>query len=64
VDFTPEDEFRRWLDRLPEQLRRAALMRLEGYSNAEIAEKHNRSTATVERWFYIIRRRGRDEGTS
>jgi DNA-directed RNA polymerase specialized sigma24 family protein len=64
VGFTPEDDLRRWLDRLPEQLRRAALMRLEGYSNDEIAEKHKRSTATAERWLYIIRRRWRDKGPS
>jgi DNA-directed RNA polymerase specialized sigma24 family protein len=67
-DLTPHlaaaaaDAVQRLLDALPkEYLRKAAQMRLDGYSNDEIAEKFQRSTVTIERWFDIIRQCWRDE---
>jgi DNA-directed RNA polymerase specialized sigma24 family protein len=55
----------RLLDLLPnENLRQAAQMRLDGYSNDEIAEKFQRSTVAIERWFNIIRQCWRNERPS
>jgi DNA-directed RNA polymerase specialized sigma24 family protein len=52
-----DEAVRGLLDALPrENLRAAARLRLEGYSNDEIAEKLRCSTVTVERWFDLIRR--------
>jgi DNA-directed RNA polymerase specialized sigma24 family protein len=53
------------LDLLPnENLRQAAQMRLDGYSNDEIAAMFQRSTVAIERWFNIIRQCWRDERPS
>ncbi len=47
----------RLLDQLGDDtLRQVALWKLEGFSNAEIAEKLNRSISTVERKLQLIRR--------
>jgi DNA-directed RNA polymerase specialized sigma24 family protein len=59
------DAVQRLLDALPKEgLRAAARLRLEGYSNDEIAEKLECATVTVERWFDIIRRCWRERGAS
>jgi DNA-directed RNA polymerase specialized sigma24 family protein len=51
------EECRRLLALLPDdELRRTALLKLEGHSNAEIAAVVNRSLATVERWLGLIRK--------
>lgn len=51
------EEFQRLLDRLPEQsLRSVALWKLEGYTNAEIADKLGCIDRTVERKLRTIRR--------
>jgi DNA-directed RNA polymerase specialized sigma24 family protein len=50
------DECRRLLDRLDEELRALALLKMEGYTNAEIAAWLGRSLATVERKLKLIRR--------
>lgn len=39
-----------------ERARRIALLKLEGYKNSEIADKVNRSVATVERKLQLVRR--------
>jgi DNA-directed RNA polymerase specialized sigma24 family protein len=44
------------LDALPEDLRRVALWKMEGYTNEEIGEKLGRSVATVERKLALIRK--------
>ncbi|HJZ93386.1 MAG TPA: ECF-type sigma factor [Gemmataceae bacterium] len=50
------DEFCRLLDALPDELRTVALLKLEGYTNSEIAGRLRRSVATVERKLRLIRR--------
>jgi DNA-directed RNA polymerase specialized sigma24 family protein len=62
-DPTPEEaailaeEVEGLLARLPDQaLRQVAVWKLEGYSNAEIAQRHDCSLPTVERRLAIIRR--------
>jgi hypothetical protein len=50
------EECRRLLDLLPDgKLRAIALWKMEGYRNAEIAEKINRAEVTVERKLKLIR---------
>jgi DNA-directed RNA polymerase specialized sigma24 family protein len=49
------DQCRALLDRLPDDLRRLALWKLEGHTNAEIAGLFGRSVATVERKLKLIR---------
>lgn len=57
------DALQRLLDLLPtDYLREAARLRLDGYSNEDIAAKFQRSTVAVERWFNIIRRCWREKG--
>lgn len=43
------------VERLEDRLRPVALLRLEGYSNAEIAPRIGRSLPTVERYLNLIR---------
>jgi DNA-directed RNA polymerase specialized sigma24 family protein len=50
------DECRRLLDRLDADLRALAQLKMEGYTNAEIADQVGRSLATVERKLKLIRR--------
>src|SRR5262245_22647587 len=51
------EECRRLLDRLgDDELRAVALLKMEGYTNAEVADKLGRSLATVERKLKLIRR--------
>jgi DNA-directed RNA polymerase specialized sigma24 family protein len=51
------EECRRLLALLPdEELRRVALLKLEGCTNDEIATQVQRSLATVERWLALIRK--------
>lgn len=51
-----EEEFEQLLEQLyDQQLRQIALMKLEGYSNQEIAEHLGRHTRSVERKLKIIR---------
>ncbi len=45
-----------------EDLRRVAVWKLEGYSNADIADRLERSVGTVERKLRLIRRIWEDEG--
>ena len=60
---TGGEEYGRSVERSP-CLRQAAQMRLGGYSNDEIAEKFQRSTVAIERWFTIIRQCWRKRGPS
>lgn len=46
---------REMIDLLEEKLRPVAMLRLEGYSNVEIAEKLGRSLPTIERYLRMIR---------
>ena len=39
-----------------DELRRVAILKLEGYTNAEITAQVDRSPATVERWLNLIRK--------
>jgi DNA-directed RNA polymerase specialized sigma24 family protein len=51
------EECRRLLDRLGSgELQEVALLKMEGYTNAEVAAKLGRSLATVERKLKLIRR--------
>jgi DNA-directed RNA polymerase specialized sigma24 family protein len=51
------EECRRLLALLPDdELRRVALLKLEGHTNEEIAAEVKRSLATVERWLGLIRK--------
>jgi DNA-directed RNA polymerase specialized sigma24 family protein len=51
------EECRRLLDRLgDDELRAVALLKMEGYTNAEVAARLGRSLATVERKLRLIRR--------
>ncbi len=53
---TVEEQCRLMLNRLPDDtLRQLATLRLEGYSNEEIAEKANLSLRSVERKLAVIR---------
>jgi DNA-directed RNA polymerase specialized sigma24 family protein len=59
------DALQRLLDLLPtDYLREAARLRLDGYSNEEIAAHFQRSTVAIERWFKMIRRCWREKGPS
>lgn len=52
------------LDRLDDdQLRQIALLKLEGYTNQEIADRINRSLPTVERRLKLIRETWQEEST-
>jgi DNA-directed RNA polymerase specialized sigma24 family protein len=55
------EECRRRLDRLDGELREVALLKMEGYTNAEVAAKLGRSLATVERKLKLIRRTWEEE---
>ena len=48
---------RELLDRLDPWLRRIVILRLEGHSNAEIAELEQRSVKTIERYMKMARQR-------
>jgi DNA-directed RNA polymerase specialized sigma24 family protein len=50
------EECRRLLGRLDDDLRALALLKMEGYTNEEIASRLGRSRATVERKLRLIRR--------
>jgi DNA-directed RNA polymerase specialized sigma24 family protein len=51
------EECRRLLALLPDdELRRVALLKLEGHTNEEIARAVQRSLASVERWLSLIRK--------
>jgi DNA-directed RNA polymerase specialized sigma24 family protein len=50
-----EEELQRRLEQLPQGLRQVAIWRLEGHSNAEIADKLNRSIKRVEAKLQLIR---------
>jgi DNA-directed RNA polymerase specialized sigma24 family protein len=57
-----KDEFQRLLDRLgDEQLQEMALLKLQAYTNREIAEQYDRSVSFVERKLQLIRRIWADE---
>lgn len=56
------EHFQQLLDDLDEDLREIALLKLEGYSNDEIAEEIKRSSRTVERRVWLIRERWKREG--
>jgi DNA-directed RNA polymerase specialized sigma24 family protein len=50
------DEYRRLLDRLgDDKLRKLALLKMEGYTSAEIAKQFGCAVATVERRLRLIR---------
>ena len=51
------EECRELLSVLDPQLREIALMKLEGYTNEEIAERKDRSVRTIERYMEMIRGR-------
>jgi len=56
-----DEEFDRLLQQLPSvSLREVALLRMEGYSNEEIAQKFDTSVRSVERKLQIIRETWRD----
>lgn len=58
-----DDERDRLLGLLPtERLREVARMRMDGYTNAEIAAKFGASVLAVERWCYEIRRFWEERG--
>ncbi len=46
---------------LDEKLRKVALLRLQGYSNEEIAERQNRSVKSIERYMRMIREQWNQE---
>lgn len=48
------------LDQLDDKLREVALLRLSGFSNAEIAQIRKRSVSTIERYLQIIRQTWED----
>ena len=50
------EEYRRLFDRLDEDQRRLALLKMEGLTQLQIAERTGRSLATVERKLALIRR--------
>jgi RNA polymerase sigma factor (sigma-70 family) len=52
-----EEELWQWLAPLPEDLRRVALWRLEGYTNKEISDMIRRTERTVELKLGVIRGR-------
>jgi RNA polymerase sigma factor (sigma-70 family) len=55
------DQFRQLLGLLPnEEVRSVALWKLEGYTNAEIADRLGRADATVERRLKLIRNRWKE----
>ena len=57
------EQFEHLLDTLPDdELRRIALLKLEGHSNAEIAANIDRSVPTVERRLRLIRDTWHEEG--
>jgi DNA-directed RNA polymerase specialized sigma24 family protein len=57
------EEYRRLLDRLPDDdMRRIAVWKMEGYTNAEIAAKIDRAEVTVERRLNRIRKLWEQEG--
>lgn len=49
------DELRLRLGQLPDSIRPIALLKLDGYSNQEIAERQSCSLATIERRLKMIR---------
>jgi DNA-directed RNA polymerase specialized sigma24 family protein len=51
------DEFDRFLEALPDDLRRIVIWKLEGYTNAEIAAKLGRTVRCVELRLQLIRKR-------
>jgi RNA polymerase sigma factor (sigma-70 family) len=58
------DEFRRLLDTLEgEDLRRIALLKMEGYENEEIADRLGCALRTVERRLQLIRSSWKEEGS-
>ena len=60
--FILAEEFRRLLDRLPDdQLREIALLKYEGHTNQEIAAKTDRSLPTIERRLRLIRDTWKEE---
>jgi DNA-directed RNA polymerase specialized sigma24 family protein len=48
------------LDQLDDKIREVALLRLSGFSNAEIAQMRKRSVSTIERYLQIIRQTWED----
>ncbi len=50
------DEYRRLFDRLDDEMRRYAVLKMEGLTNPQIAERTGKSLATVERKLALIRR--------
>ena len=51
------EECRHLLALLPDdELRQVAVLKLEGYTNDEIAARVDRSLATVERWLNLVRK--------
>jgi len=55
-------EFNRLLDLLPADLRRIALLKLDGFTNREIAREVNRAPVTVSRKLSRIRRIWMEKG--
>ena len=59
---TVKDEFQHLLGRLgDEQLQEMALLKMQAYTNREIAQQYDRSTSFVERKLKLIRRIWSDE---
>jgi len=59
-----EEELEKWLGLLPDNLRRIALWKLEGYTNQEVGDMIERTERTVELKLSIIRRRLEERYTS